>query len=1093
MSFAYKHKSILSTTVHLKYTLLTFLLIAVQTTLAADQQAIAKAVSGLEMRGIGPALMGGRIADIDVHPTNSSIWFVAVGSGGVWKTTNAGTTWTPVFDEQSVYSIGDVAIDPNNPDVVWVGTGENVSGRHVAWGDGVYRSSDSGKTWINTGLKDSEHIGKILIDPRDSNVVYAAAEGPLWNAGGDRGLYKTSDGGQTWQAILQIDENTGITDIEFHPFNPDVIYAAAYQRRRHVWGFMAGGPNGGIYKSTDAGATWTRQTQGLPEGDVGKIGLAVTAANPSLVYATIEADEENKGFYQSSDQGESWSRQNPYISGGTGPHYYQEIEASPQTTGLVYQMDVFLHVTRDGGENIDYLETGHDKHSDNHALWIDPKDDAHLIVGSDAGLYESFDQGATWRHFPNLPVSQFYKVAVDNSEPFYNILGGTQDLGTLFGPSRTMITEGVRNQDWYVPLGADGAGVVFEPGDNNTSYMEYQEGELFRHNRDSDELVHIKPKPAPGEAPERWNWDSPVLVSPHDDSRLYFASQRVWRSDDRGGSWAAISGDLTTGTNRYDLEYMDRVWGVDDLHDYYAMSLYATISAISESPLAEGTLYSGTDDGLIHATSDGGSKWQKADELPGVPERSYINDVETSLFDADTVFAIADAHKIGDYSPYVFVSTNRGRSWDSISGDLPENTIVWAIQQDHENKDLLFLGTEFGLYFTINRGVNWHKLAGAPTIAFRDIKLQRRDNDLVGATFGRGIYILDDYSALRAMSDNGFGQEPALLPVRDAWWYIPSEPSQAIGMPTLGSDSYATANPDFGAIFTYFLNEKFTTTKQDRHEQEASIREKNGDVPFPGWDRLTAESLESEPRVMLRVSDSEGQAVRWLQGSNEAGTHRVSWNLRYPAPNAIDLTEPGFSPPWDTPPIGPLAAPGQYSVELFAIAGGNATSLGEPQSFSVKPVRPAASGTDYQEIVSFQQAVANLQREIANAFEEISRAKALLEHMRAAAVAAPNASPSLFTDLDAFAQRLTRLHTRLAGDPVRQQLYEPGTPSIAARADNAAMSMNTTQAATATQTSDFEIATRDFAGFKTDLESLLGDDLSRLELDLEAAGAPSWR
>ncbi|MGA9575928.1 MAG: hypothetical protein WBS20_18440, partial [Lysobacterales bacterium] len=479
---------------------------------AADQETIAQAASGLTMRSIGPALMGGRIADIAIHPGRSSTWYVASASGGVWKTTNAGITWIPVFEDQGSYSIGDVTIDPNNPDVVWVGTGENVSGRHVGWGDGVYKSTDGGQSWTNMGLKKSEHIGKIMVDPRDSNVVFVAAEGPLWSAGGERGVYKSSNGGVSWKAVLELDENTGITDIEFNPANPDVIYAAAYERRRHVWGLMAGGPNGGIYKSTDGGASWEKKDIGLPKGDVGKIGLAVTDADPGLVYATIEADDENKGFYRSADQGESWTKKNSYISGGTGPHYYMELTASPQTADLVYQMDVFMRVSRDGGGHFEILGNGREKHSDNHALWVDPHDDLHLLAGTDAGLYESFDQGTTWRHFPNLPVSQFYKVAVDNALPFYNVLAGAQDLGTLFGPSRTMITEGVRNQDWYVPLGADGYGVAFDPADGNIGYMEYQEGYMFRLYRDSNELVQMQPQPAPGDAPERWNWDTPIVI-----------------------------------------------------------------------------------------------------------------------------------------------------------------------------------------------------------------------------------------------------------------------------------------------------------------------------------------------------------------------------------------------------------------------------------------------------------------------------------------------------------------------------------------------------------------------------------------------------
>ncbi|HXU34088.1 MAG TPA: glycosyl hydrolase, partial [Thermoanaerobaculia bacterium] len=508
---------------------------------AADSP-LAKAASALPFRSLGPGFMSGRISDVAVHPTAEGTWYVAAGSGGVWKTTNAGVTWTPIFDDQPSYSIGEITLDPTNPDVVWVGTGENVSGRHVGWGDGVYRSRDAGHSWQRMGLAASQHIGRILVDPRDGNVVLVAAEGPLWSAGGERGVYRTTDGGATWTPVLQIDENTGATDLEFDPGNPEVVYAAAYERRRHVWGFLGGGPKSGIWKSTDNGKTWRQLKTGLPKEDMGKIGLAVTPADPTIVYATIEANEEERGFYRSRDRGESWEKRTGYISGGTGPHYYQEIEASPTNADLVYQMDVFLHVTRDGGKTMDYLETGHDKHSDNHALWIDPRNGRHLLVGTDAGLYESFDEGATWRHFPNLPVSQFYKIALNSREPFYDILGGAQDLGTLYGPSRTLNRDGIRNQDWYVPFGADGYGVAFDPEDPDLMYLMSQEGNLYRKDRRNDEGLSIQPQASDGEAPERWGWDSPILVSPHHPNRIYFGSQRVWRSDDRGSSWTPISG-----------------------------------------------------------------------------------------------------------------------------------------------------------------------------------------------------------------------------------------------------------------------------------------------------------------------------------------------------------------------------------------------------------------------------------------------------------------------------------------------------------------------------------------------------------------------
>ncbi len=1060
---------------------------------AAINDAIKEAAKGLKMRSIGPAMMGGRIADIAIHPDRENQWFVAVGSGGVWRTDNAGTTWTPIFDKQGSYSIGDVTVDPNNPDVVWVGTGENVSGRHVGWGDGVYRSGNGGKTWTNMGLENSEHVGRILIDPRDSNVIFVAAEGPLWSAGGERGLYKSTDAGNSWERVLEIDKNTGVTDVAFNPANPDVMYAAAYERRRHVWGFMAGGPNSGIYKSTDGGETWTKKTEGLPDADMGKIGLAVTPANPDLVYATIESDKENKGFYRSADQAESWTKQNDYISGGTGPHYYQELAASPQTADLVYQMDVFFRVTRDGGKTFSVLGTGREKHSDNHALWIDPENDNHLLAGSDAGLYESFDQGTTWRHFPNLPISQFYKIAVDNSEPFYNILGGTQDLGTLYGPSRTTITEGVRNQDWYVPLGADGHSVVFDPSDNNVAYMTYQQGYMFRHHKDSDELVHIQPQPAPSDPPERWNWDTPIMISPHDASRVYVGSQRVWRSDDRGNSWQAISQDLTTDQNRYEKEYAGRVWSVDALHDNGAMSKYATITTITESPVSEGTIFVGADDGSMHATSDGGETWQSMGVLPSRSEPMYVNDMEASLFDAQTVYAVGDNHKIGDYSPFVYISRNLGKSWQSIAGDLPSGVIVWAIQQDHEDKDLLFIGAEDGAYFSVNGGENWTKLAGAPTISFRDIKIQRRDNDLVGATFGRGIYILDDYTALRELDEGFSGKDPALFPVRDAWWYVPSVPSQAVGMPTFGSDSFRAKNPEFGATFSYFLPEELKTAKAQRKTREKDLRKDGSDIAFPGWAKLASESLESEPKVLLMVRDAKQQPVRWLTGPIKQGTHRVAWDLRLAPPDAIDLSKPDFKPPWITEPTGPLVAPGEYSVQLYSIAKGEVNVLSEPQSFAVKPVREASAGMDYAEVAAFQQQAAILRRQVAHANEEIKRTRELLKHMQAAALHTQSADASLITRVDTFGVQLAELTSRLTGDPIRQGLDEASSPSIAGRAYNAATNWNNTQPATATQRADYEIANKEFVEFKRDLDALLGDELSSLEEALLEAGAPSWR
>jgi photosystem II stability/assembly factor-like uncharacterized protein len=1058
---------------------------------AKSPDVAAAAANGLTLRSIGPAIMGGRIADIEVHPNDRSTWYVAVGSGGVWKTTNAGTTFVPVFDGQPSYSIGEITIAPANPEIVWAGTGENVSGRHVGWGDGVYRSRDAGTTWERTGLQNSQHIGRILVDPRNSDVVLVAAEGPLWSAGGDRGVYRSADGGATWSPVLQIDENTGVTDLEFDPSNPDVVYAAAYQRRRHVWGFLAGGPGSGIWKSADNGRTWRRVTSGLPKGDMGKIGLAVTPADPSVVYATIEAIGDERGFYRSRDRGESWTRRSGYISGGTGPHYYQEIEASPTHADLVYQMDVFLHVTRDGGGAFTQLETAHDKHSDNHALWIDPLNGRHLIVGTDGGLYESFDEGRSWRHFPNLPISQFYKVALNNREPFYDVLGGAQDLGTLHGPARTMNRDGIRNQDWYVPMGADGYGVAFDPRDPDLMYLMWQEGNLYRKDRRNEEAVSIKPQGAPGDPPERWNWDSPILVSPHDADRIYFGSQRLWRSDNRGDSWTPISGDLTLGQNRYEQKFVGRLWSVDALHDTAAMSKYATTTAIAESPLQANLLVVGTDDGLIQVSSDGGKQWIRAAALPGLPPLSFVNDVEASLHDARTIYAVADAHKIGDFTPYVYASTDLGKSWRSIAGDLPKGTIAWAIQQDHVQRDLLFLATEFGIYWTPNAGRNWHKLTGGvPTISFRDLKIHRRDNDLVGASFGRGFYVLDDYTPLRSLAGGAPTDEAAIFPVRDAWWYVPHQVAQAAGRPELGTDDFTSPNPPFGAMVTYYLREAPATAKETRQAEEKRLREKGADVPFPGFDRLAAESIEAGPKVIIVIADANGRTVRWIEGPAKAGLQRVAWDLRGPGPEPVSLDPPGVLPPWVDPPKGALVPPGRYTAALMIASAGGIRTVGKPQPFEVKAVNNLPQGTDIAAVVAFQQEVVDLRRRAAGVSEEMNRTRDQLRRMRAALVAAPKAEPSLFARFDAADQTLAALLRRLQGDPARRRLNEPDVSSIDARVFAAMAALDTRQMPTATQRRDAGIAAGELAALSRDLDAFIAGDLAKLRAVLEAAGAP---
>jgi hypothetical protein len=714
------------------------------------------------------------------------------------------------------------------------------------------------------------------------------------------------------------------------------------------------------------------------------------------------------------------------------------------------------------------------------------------VAGTDASLYESFDNGTKWRQFPNLPISQFYKVGLDNSEPFYNILGGAQDLGTLHGPSRTTHVEGVRSQDWYIALGADGYDSLFDPTDPDILYIEWQGGSLVRHDRKSDEAIDIKPIPAPGEAPERWNWDAPILVSPHSPTRLYFASQRLWKSENRGDSWTAVSGDLTTNRNRYELELMDRIWSIDSLYDTAAMSLYATLTTIDESTRVEGLLYTGSDDGLIHVSEDGGENWRKAGSPPGVPELSFVNKILASMHDEDTVFAALDAHKTGDFAPYLFRSNDRGRTWRSITGNLPDETIVWSIVQDHEEPDLLFIGTEFGLYVTTDGGERWTRLSGAPTIAFRDVEIQRRDNDVVGATFGRGFYVLDDYAPLRHMDEATLAEPGATFPVRDAWWYVPRVLNQAAGRPSMGSDAYAAPNPPFGAVITYHLAESATSAHERRQETEEELRDAGKDAPFPGWERLREESLEDDPAVIITVRNADGQAVRRIAGSAAEGLHRISWDLRLPPPDPIDLSTPGFRPPWAGDPMGPLAAPGRYSVEFAQIIDGRVEPFGGAQLFDLKPVPGFSMGEpDFTSVTAFQHQTSELLRKAQGAAAELRRSRTRLRHTRAALAETPEADPALYGLQDELEATVDAISVTLMGDRIRGRHDEASVPSILGRIYQVSGGhWNTRQQPTGTQRTSLEIAERQFSELGIELRALLDSNLPEYEARLEAAGAP---
>ncbi len=1042
-------------------------------------------LAGLELRPLGPALMSGRVSDIVIHPDDPGTWYVAVGSGGVWKTTNAGTTWQSIFDGQGSYSIGCLTLDPQDPDVVWVGTGENISGRHVGYGDGVYRSRDGGQTWQNVGLPDSEHIGTIVVHPEDSQTVWVAAQGPLWSAGGERGVYLTRDGGEVWEQVLAAGPYTGANEVVIDPSDPDVLYASLHQRFRDVAALINGGPESGIFKSTDGGRTWRELTTGLPAEDLGKIGLAVSPQDPQVVYAAIELGRRTGGFWRSADGGESWQKRSDKVARGTGPHYYQEIFASPHAFDRVYFMDVRMAVTHDGGATFVPVGEEH-KHVDNHALAFVAHDPDYLLAGCDGGLYQSWNLGRDWQFVGNLPVTQFYKVAVDYDRPFYHVIGGTQDNSTQHGPVRTDNVHGIRNSDWWVPIGGDGHQPAIDPTDPDIVYASSQQCYFQRVDRQTGESTVIRPMPGAEESTDRWNWDGPILISHHDPARLYVASQRLWRSDDRGDSWRALSGDLTRGEDRLRREMMDRVWSIDAHWDLLAMSQYGTITGIAESPLDADLLYVGTDDGLLQVSEDGGQTWRRGGDLPDVPEHVYINHVLADRFDRETVYAVADAHKLGDLAPYVFRSTDRGRSWRAITGDLPDRHVVWRLAQDHVQPDLLFAGTEFGVFVTLDGGERWLELTGnAPTIAFRDLAIQTRENDLVGATFGRGFWVLDDYTPLRELSEELLAGPAHLFTPREAPWYLERRGIGGSEKASQGAAFFTAPNPPFGAVFTYYLRDSVQSREEARQERERELAEAGEDTPTPGWEALRQEELEDAPAVLLTVRDRDGAVVRHVPGPTAAGLHRVSWDLRYPS----------TSPERDgqrNEESGHLALPGAYTVELVRRQDGRHERLAGPVSFSVVPLQPEGpAGADRVAAARFRDQVATLQRQVRGAAVLVQTGGERLDAIKVALMRTPAEVDALYATAVDLEQRLEQLHERLQGNRRRSRLNEPqplGLRSRLSRIDHGTARAHFGPGAMYRE--QLGIVRDQFAVLRTELARVVEQELPALEAELDAAGVP---
>lgn len=1011
--------------------------------------------SDIRARLVGPAVNSGRISDIAVNPDNHAEYYLGVASGGVWKTTDGGVTYSPIFDRQGSYSIGCITIDPTNHNVVWVGTGEKNAQRSVSVGDGVYRSDDGGRTWRNMGLKDAGQIGMILVHPEDPNVIYVAAQGPLWSPGGDRGLYRSTDAGTTWERILHVDENTGVHEVHFDPRDPGVMYASTWQRRRRVWTMINGGPGSGIWKSVDGGDTWTESTRGLPGGDKGKIGLDVSPVNPDIVYAIVEAKDGQTGFFRTVNRGASWSRMSSYTS--SAPMYYHEIHCHPYDADTVFMMDTRLNKTTDGGRTWTSVQ-GRGVHVDNHALWINPDDTNHMLSGNDGGVYETRNGGGTYRFHANLPITQFYRVAVDNAEPFYNVYGGTQDNNTLGGPSRTTNREGIMNEDWFVTVGGDGFEPQVDPTNPDIVYCQWQYGGLVRYDKRTGETTDIKPQPAPGDAPFVFNWDAPLLISPHDHERVYFAGRRLHRSDNRGDDWTQVSDDLSRGIDRNELEVMGRVWPVDAVAKHRSTSIYGNIVAFDESPLVEGLLYAGTDDGLVQVTEDGGETWRRIDAFPGVPHMTYVSGLRASRHDADTVYASFDGHKNGDFRPHLLVSRDRGQSWTSIAGDLPARDVVYTITEDHVRPSLLFVGTEYGAYYTLrgqDKSVPWTKIGGLPTIAVQDIEIQRRENDLVLATFGRGIYIVDDYSPLQTATTADMEKDVHVFPVKDALFYIPT----GKGRGSQGASFYRASNPDFGAVITWHMKDSVRTgPKMDNS------------ATSPEYDKLREQDRTRSASVWMTIRDADGTAITRMRGSTGSGVHRDTWNLRYAD--------------------GPYVLPGTYYMTISKQVDGEVTELTEePAEIVVRHLEAGVLQPEdrdavrefHREVVALSQAAGNAGR----AMQELDEQVAAVER---AVFNSLEADQTIAHRAHELRVRIIDLQERLSGDNRPAAFQEPTLPGIRGRIGYASSSWRMTAPPTGTQRAAFTYAAADFGELMADLRVLLEEDWPQLREDLDAAG-----
>ena len=1039
---------------------------------------------GLKFRSIGPAITGGRISSIAVNPFNHSEYYVGSGHGSLWKTTNKGTTFEPIFDSVEPYAIGSIAIDPTNPNVVWVGTGENNNQNNVIYGDGIYKTEDGGKTWKNMGLKKSEHVTGIAIDPNNSNIVYASAYGSLRRSGDERGIYKTVDGGKTWDKILYVNEYTGFYQIHMDPRHSNILYALAHQRMRKLYSGVSGGDDSGIYRSTDSGKSWEKLTNGFPTTNVGRIGMDVSPANPDVLYAVVEATGGDQGTYRSKDRGASWTKMSSYVS--AYKFYFQKIFADPVEVDRVYSMDVFLKVTDDGGKT--WKNAGHEyKHVDDHFMWINPDNNDHLINGNDGGVYESYDRGKNWDFKANIPITEIYKVSTDNEKPFYNVYFGTQDNNSLYGPSRTISSAGISNRDWIYTNGGDGFETQVDWKDPNIVYAQSQNGGLVRYDRKSGENYFIKPYEFADTA-YRFDWDSPLLISRHDNKRLYFGANKLLRTDDQGSTWIEVSPDLTRGVPKEIMKLMDRSWSIDELARKGSM---ANLSSVAESPLDENILYAGSGDGLLHYTTDGGKTWNKS-AVKGLPKYARVHHIVASFHDKLVAYAACHNFVDGDYKPYIYKTTDGGKNWNPINGNLPERGSTYSVQEDHVDKNLLFIGTQFGVYFTNNGGKEWLKLkSGMPVHSVMDLEIQRDENDLVVSTFGRGVYILDDYTPLRHMSEKTLAKDAYIFPIEEGLMFIQANTFGYRGKGSQGANFYSAPNPKVGAVFTYYLKDAFKTLKEKRRKEEKELQKEGKDIKHPSYEQLRKEADESDQYLLFTITDDMGNVVRKIKTGAVKGVNRLVWDFRYSPFSEISLKPFDDSTPWIDPEVGYMVVPGKYKVSLSKFDQGKFTELVPPQEFTCRLLNHVSiPAKDREALDSFNQQVAELTRAVSGVDVYRSELVKKLDYLKKAVFESAEVDNNVYQKIHTAKLNLDELNRKLNGDALKRR-YEGAVPTaVKDRLGVITYALwSTTSAPTTTLIKSYDDAAGKFDDVLKMLKSI-DDEIKNIESELENSGAP---